>query len=250
MPEPSTGSQVSSIAIEKLVAHPDNPNRMSMKNYAKLVRHIERTGRYEPLLVRPCPQKECHSCPNHGLDGSGKMKGDCFQIINGYHRWKALRELGCKTADVIVWDIDDHDTEVLLATVNRLGGSDVLEKKVALLNRLNKRMRAPDLAKLLPLTRTQIERLGNLKMPTAPAKIAARCLVNPLVFFLTDVQQEAVKKAMSVARQARGCRAKNDKSVVAGACKTKAAKNAAAITYMAQCFVEQNTKCETAPPQG
>jgi len=249
MRETRTGNRVSQIAIEKLVAHPGNPNRMSRKNYAKLVRNIERTGRYEPLVVRPCPQKECHSCANRNPDDSEKMKGDCFEIINGHHRWQALRELGCKTADAIVWDIDDREAEVLLATLNRLGGSDVLEKKLALLNRLNKRMQARDLAKLLPLTRTQIERLGNLKRPTAPAKITSGCLANPLVFFLDDKQQEIVKKALSIARQARDCCSRSDKSVAAEACKTKAAKNAAAIKYMAQCFIEQKIKCETETPQ-
>jgi len=40
-------NRVSRIAIDKLVAHPDNPNRMSRANFAKLVRNIERTGRYD-----------------------------------------------------------------------------------------------------------------------------------------------------------------------------------------------------------
>jgi ParB-like chromosome segregation protein Spo0J len=55
MRETRNENRVSRIAIDKLVAHPDNPNRMSKTNFAKLVRNIERTGRYEPLVVRPCP---------------------------------------------------------------------------------------------------------------------------------------------------------------------------------------------------
>ena len=50
-------NKIQSIALDKLVAHPDNPNRMSKAKFAKLLRNIERTGRYEPLVVRPCPQK-------------------------------------------------------------------------------------------------------------------------------------------------------------------------------------------------
>jgi hypothetical protein len=45
---------IRSIGLDKLVAHPDNPNKMSKANLAKLVRNIERTSRYEPLIVRPC----------------------------------------------------------------------------------------------------------------------------------------------------------------------------------------------------
>ena len=79
-------NQVTSIPIEKLVAHPDNPSRMSKGNLAKLIRNIGRTGRYEPLLVRPFPQRR-------GL----------FQIINGHSRCRALVELGHETDDAIVW---------------------------------------------------------------------------------------------------------------------------------------------------
>ena len=94
-----------SIALDKLAAHPDNPNQQSKVNFAKLVRNIERTGRYEPLIVRPCPDK-----------------AERFQIINGYHRCHALAKLGYKTADCIVWDIDNEETDILLTTLNRLGG--------------------------------------------------------------------------------------------------------------------------------
>jgi len=73
---------------------------MSKANLAKLVRNIEQTGQYEPIIVRPHPQR----------------KG-CFQIINGYHRCHALTKLGYKTADCIVWDIDDKQTDILLATL-------------------------------------------------------------------------------------------------------------------------------------
>ena len=138
-------NQVQSIALDKLVAHPDNPNRMSKAKFAKLIRNIERTGRYEPLVVRPCTQKP-----------------DCFQIINGHHRWRALRELGYKTTEALVWDVNDQDTDILLATLNRLGGSDILDKKLALLKRLNKSSfdgRTAKLAKLLPQTANQIRRL-------------------------------------------------------------------------------------------
>ena len=212
-------NQIQSIAIDKLIAHPDNPNRMSKRNFAKLTANIERTGQYEPLVVRP--------------------KGDCFEIINGHHRWQALRELGYKTVDAIVWDVDDHDADILLATLNRLGGSDVLEKKLALLSRLNNRTQARELAKLLPLTRPQIERLSNLNKPTAPAKITAQSFANPLVFFVNNTQQEIIENALSLARQAQSE-------------KTKAAKNAAALTRIAQCFIEcknQNAKLKKLLPQ-
>ena len=89
---------IQQIALYKLVAHPDNPNKMSVSTFAKLVRNIERTGRYEPLIVRRYR----------------KRKGR-FQIINGHHRFKAIKKLGHKSVDAIVWDVDDEQTDILLA---------------------------------------------------------------------------------------------------------------------------------------
>jgi ParB-like chromosome segregation protein Spo0J len=198
---------IQSILLDKLIAHPDNPNRMSDATFGRLVRNIERTGRYEPIVVRPHPEK-----------------GNYFQIINGEHRCKALAKLGYKTADCIVWDIDDEQTDILLATLNRLGGTDELGKKLELLKRLNKRMESGELAKLLPQTAKQIERLTNLKMPSMPAE--AKSFSNPMVFFVNDSQQEEIEKALSSVEDMRSE-------------KTKAAKRAAALTHVAEGYLKQ-----------
>jgi ParB/RepB/Spo0J family partition protein len=207
MRETRIKNKVSSIPIGKLVPHPDNPNRMSKKNFAKLVRNIERTGRYEPLVVRPCPQRE-----------------GFFQIINGHHRCQALAELGYETVDAMVWDIDDHEADMLLATINRLGGRDVLDKKLALLCRLNERTQARDLAKLLPLSCPQIERLTKISSDgLSRIKLAKPDFATPLVFFVNRRQQKIIESAMSLSREASGG-------------KTKAQKNAAALTQVAAQF--------------
>lgn len=216
-------NQVQSIALDKLVAHPDNPNRMSKAKFAKLIRNIERTGRYEPLVVRPCPQEP-----------------DCFQIINGHHRWRALKELGYKTAEAVVWDVNDQDTDILLATLNRLGGSDVLDKKLALLKRLNKSAfdgRTAKLAKLLPQTSNQIKRLTELAISDCRKAVENRKsqILNPLVFFLNDKQQEVVAKALSATMGERKPALSEAEWVEEN--RTKAVKNAAALTYIAQKFI-------------
>lgn len=206
-------NSIQSIALDKLVAHPDNPNRQSRANFAKLVRNIERTGRYEPLVVRPCSEK-----------------AGCFQIINGHHRCHALAKLGYETADCIIWDINDEQTDILLATLNRLGGSDELGKKLKLLKRLNKTIVTGELAKLLPQTAKQIERLTNLKRPSLSAmqaKTAANCFANPLVFFVNDSQQEQIEKALSLVEEPK-------------AEMTKAAKRAAALTHIAGYFLNHS----------
>jgi len=207
MPKTKIKNKVSSISIEKLVAHPDSPNRMSKGNLGKLTRNIKRTGRYEPLVVRPYPGRR-----------------GFFQIINGHHRCRVLRELGYETAEAMVWDIDDQEADMLLATINRLGGSDVLYKKLAVLSRLDQNMHSTEMAKVLPLSRTQIERLTKIDdrrlLPIKPAKVK---FAVPLVFFVDSKQKEMIESALSLARERTSGR-------------TKAEKNATALASIAECF--------------
>jgi len=202
-------NSIQSIALDKLLAHPDNPNQMSRGSLAKLIRNIERTGRYEPLVVRPHP-----------------TENDYFQIINGHHRCRALAELDYKAADAIVWDIDDEQTDILLSTLNRLSGTDDLGRKLILLKRLNKKIQSFELAKLLPQTARQIEQLTHLKRPTAalPDGIAETCFANPMVFFVNDTQKQTIENALSLAPEHQEA-------------KTKAAKAAAALVYILQYFL-------------
>ena len=205
-------NSIQSIPLDKFLVHPDNPNRMSKTNFTKLLRNIERTGRYEPLIVRPSPERP-----------------GFFQIINGHHRCRALRELGRKTIDVMVWDVDDQQTDILLATLNRLGGSDDLSRKLMVLKRLNEKLSSRELAKLLPQTAKQIERLADLRLPAVPAEIAEGSLPNPLVFFVNSSQQRIIEEAISIAAE----RQKQQ---------NKAKRKAAALVAISQHFLS-SLKC-------
>ena len=175
-------NSIQSIALDKLLAHPDNPNRMSRANFAKLVRNIKATGRYEPLVVRPSAER----------DGF-------YQVINGHHRRQALAELGYKKADAVVWDIDDQQADLLLATLNRLCGSDVLDKKVKLFRKLCEKKSIRDIARLLPASSKQLEKLLHSKLPAMPAAANRQVFAKPFIVFLAPVQQQTVEKAVSIA---------------------------------------------------
>ena len=211
---------IKSIALSKLTVHPDNPNVMSEATFRKLVRNIERTGLYEPIVVRPHPDEKDHSAT-----------ADKFQIINGHHRVKALERLGRYEADCVVWDVDDEQTSILLTTLNRLAGSDTLAKKIELLKKLTERMGTAQLAKLLPQTAKQIERLTNLKLSISPIKAQAEQFAIPIVFFVTKQQQEIIENAI----EAAAGDARNDKQ-------SKAQRRAGAITEIASQFME-GEKC-------
>jgi len=214
-------NSVQSIPLGYLVAHPDNANEMSEVNFGKLVRNIKGSGLYEPLIVRP----------------SREVKGG-FQIINGEHRYRALRKLGYESADCIVWDVDDEQTDILLATLNRLCGSEKLSKKLELLKRLRRRMETQELAKLLPQSAKQIERLVNLQRPIGPAKIDTSSFANPLVFFVDDQQKKIIEEALSHADGSRPLEGRDEKGCGNARVGTKASKRAAALVNMAEYFLD------------
>jgi ParB-like chromosome segregation protein Spo0J len=209
-------NKTKSIAISKLIAHSDNPNVMSEATFRKLVRNIERTGLYEPIVVRPHPQENAK-----------------FQIINGHHRVKALEQIGRTEADCVVWGVDDGETAILLTTLNRLAGADIPAKKIELLKNLSERMGTAQLAKLLPQTAKQIERLANLKLNSVPIKLNADSFAVPLVFFVTKEQQEIIEEALS-----------SVESQISSSEMTNAQRRAGGITEMAEQFLREVEKCQ------
>jgi ParB/RepB/Spo0J family partition protein len=201
------------IPLDKLVPHPDNPNHMSKAVFAKLVRHIERTGLYEPLIVRPAPDRQ-----------------GWYQIINGHHRCQALRQLGYPTARVIVWEIDDQQTDILLTTLNRLGGRDMLDKKLALLRRLTQKTAARDLARLLPHTATQIQRLTAMTPVKSRVKTGVPVFAIPIVFYVSPEQQQIIEDALD--------------RVEMDAVQNRSARRAQALAYIAAFFISRKEVSE------
>jgi len=193
--------------IEKLLPHPENPNRMSKANFEKLKNHIKQTGNYEPLIVRRHPDDE-----------------SCFEIINGHHRCEALKQIGESVADCMVWDVSDDDVRILLTTLNRLGGKDQLSMKIEIIKKLSEKYSAKELGKLLPDTKQIIERLKDITKPLQRLAEDSKAYLNPLVFFLDDEQMQTVQTAIDKAVPTEG---------------TIAEKTAKAITLIAKEYCKE-----------
>lgn len=207
-----TSGEVRALAIDSLCEHPDNPNVMSSSAFGKLVRNIENTGLYEPVVVRPSPNSP----------------GE-YQIINGHHRVRALRKLNAQKVNAVVWDIDDAQTDVLLMTLNRLGGTDNIDKKMALIKRLVDQYAPAKLSHLLPMAKAQIEKLASIQPPRINAQAeTVGVFAEPVVFMLKPEQAGILKAAMENAL---------------GKKPTKAAQRADAITVIAKYFTT-NGYCE------
>ena len=143
------------IALSSLVAHPLNSNVMNDSLLTKLEAHIESTGRYPPIIVR--------AVPRDNTKGDGPVPR--YQILDGHHRVKVLRRLKRRTADCVVWDVDDESAMVLLATLNRLQGRDDPFKRAELLKQLRARMHG----ELRPLAKRMPEQARDLEAMLALA---------------------------------------------------------------------------------
>ncbi|MBZ5637424.1 MAG: ParB/RepB/Spo0J family partition protein [Acidobacteriia bacterium] len=192
------------VPIEDLRPHPLNSNVMPDDLREKLKAHIHRTGRYPFVVVRPHPDEP-----------------GCYQVLDGHHRVEILRDLGHTEARCDVWNVDDREARLLLATLNRLQGQDSPIRRAQLLHELLGEMNLGDLAGLLPETDKQIEELHAL-LEFPAEEIAAlladeaerqeKVLPRVMTFVVTPEQEEMIDRAVEFAsdgtqgrdRKARG----------------------------------------------
>ena len=192
------------VPLSKLVAHPLNSNVMPEELREKLKAHIRQSGRYPHLVVRPHPKEP------------GK-----YELLDGHQRFSVLDELGHHDARCDIWDVDDREAKLLLATLNRLEGQDLPIRRAQLLHELLGEMSLEDLAGLLPETEKQLEELhALLEFPAddiaalleAEADEAEKVLPRVMTFVVTPEQEELIESAVEAAsdgtpgrdRRARG----------------------------------------------
>jgi len=88
------------IEVNKIVVDTTNPNKMNDRQFNSLKMVIEKYGFIVPIVT------------NKDL-----------VIADGYHRWKAARELGMEKVPVIKLDLKEVDRKILRQVLNKLKGS-------------------------------------------------------------------------------------------------------------------------------
>lgn len=184
---------ITDVEISRLLPHPENSNRMDAETLRKLRRHIERTGRYEPIVVRPHPTEK-----------------EMYQIINGHHRVQVLKALDRQQVKCVVWDVDDDQARLYLATLNRLSGEDIPERRALLVSNLIDGFGIDQLAQLLPEGPDQLRELERLvhvdleeALPAIPDEGHSPGLVI-LEFFLDCHRAQEVNLALDLIAHRHG----------------------------------------------
>lgn len=173
-----------SLPLSKLHPHPDNANLMSKDKFAKLVRHIAATGHYEPIVVRRHPLHE-----------------NAWQILNGHHRVRALKQNERTHADCAVFRADDEQARLYLLNLNRLPGRDNLYKKARLIEQLCQSRGPRELARWIGDSKTSIEKLNALSRNQPLPKTENKPTLVPMTFFVTADQHALLAAAFNKAAQ-------------------------------------------------
>jgi len=139
------------IPLGKLRSHPLNSNEINEAQYIKLRENIRKTNRYPALIVRKL--------------------GEDYQIVDGHTRFMILQELGIPEAKCEVWEIDDKTTELYLATLNRLRGTDDTKKRALLIKILRDDFGSEDFRSLIPESNRAIDSLLKLAEEIGPTDI-------------------------------------------------------------------------------
>lgn len=178
------------IELSRLHADPRNSNVCTPDVLEKIERNIQRSGQCPSLIVRPHPEKP-----------------DEYILIDGHHRYRILQNLGWTSVECQVWSVDEKEAALLLATLNRLRGTDNFHKRAELLQELTTTFSFEDLSHLVPESSKQIEdmmALLSLNLETAQEAFQrqidaeAAILPVPLTFMVRADEVDLIDQALAL----------------------------------------------------
>lgn len=186
------------VDVDRLVPHPDNPNKMSPEEFEKLEANVGENGEIPPLIVRTLELTQAFM---------PECEDDLLQIIDGEHRWRLAKKRGDKVVEIRVWrGITDARAKQLLLTLNRLHGKDDKAKRSRLIRDLAEL--EPDaeiLSTILPETKAQIETMIEevTREAVTNATSRARSLSErePMTIFCLPDQAEVIRRAIRLAQE-------------------------------------------------
>jgi len=132
------------ISLDMLRKNSWNPNVMNDEMYRKELASIRKFGYVNPILARDL--------------------GTHYEIIDGEHRWKALKQLAYSEAEVTVIEgLTDEEAKQLTIVLNETRGTPDQGKLGNLLRDLLENVPKADLLDVLPIDPVRFDRLAGLE---------------------------------------------------------------------------------------
>lgn len=128
------------IRVDQIKSDDTNPNRMNEEQFNALKEGINKFGFLVPVIT------------NKDL-----------VIADGYHRWKAAKELGMEQIQVVVLDMNEVDRKVIRQIMNKLKGEHKLEKDINEFEFIKNEGGMNDLVKLMGKDKAYFDDIIKLK---------------------------------------------------------------------------------------
>ncbi len=169
------------VPIEQVVANRWNPNVQDKKMFEKGVNSVKELGMLGSILVRET--------------------AGCYEILDGEHRWRYLKELNYTEIPVeTMGEIDDTQAQLLTVLMNNLRGKDDIEKRAKIYEALN----AGQLS-LLPFSQDEIDNEKKLfkfdfSQYESNEPLPERKVSRNFMIALTEDEYTVVQKALTIAK--------------------------------------------------
>ena len=174
-PKPKTRT----LPLSDLVARPGRANVLPERARRALREHIQRSGLYPALIVRPHSRRQ------------GK-----YEILDGQHRAEILRSLGASKARCEIWSVGDGQADVLAATLNRLRGRADPHRRARQVRRIVRRLGCGLAAAALALKPTALQRQLAPLHPPQPEAGGKKLDLQPIFFHLSAEQSDFLKQTL------------------------------------------------------
>lgn len=128
------------VPVDALEPNPWNPNEMDEATFQAEVASIQEFGFIVPVIARSVGKKR-------------------WQIIDGFHRWKAGKSLGYTELPIVQIDVDDDEAKELTIILNETRGRANPEKLAVLVRDLATRRERSRLDDILPFDRSHLDQM-------------------------------------------------------------------------------------------
>ena len=99
--------KIEKIDVGKIQENDWNPNVMPKEKFEILVKHIQKSGCVQPILIRPIQSS------NPFIE---------FEIVDGAHRFRASRKAGLNEIDCVIMDLSESQAKSFTISMNNLRG--------------------------------------------------------------------------------------------------------------------------------